>query len=81
MDTMGWDMFDIYLYVEEYQADLDADAKSAGYTVTWPATREGLRSMSSKVVIFSPDGDGGEFSCWALLSSKQSVKEFFKEWF
>lgn len=73
----GWDKFDIYAYVEEYQADLDEGARKAGFTVTWPATREGLRDNKSKVTIVAPSGEGGEFNCWLLLWSQQSVEDYF----
>jgi hypothetical protein len=77
----GWDKFDIWVHVEEYQADLDEEARKAGFTVTWPATREGLRDNKSKVTIVAPSGEGGEFNCWLLLWSEQSVEDYFREHF
>lgn len=73
----GWDKFDVYLYPEMYQADLDEEARAVGFTVAWPKTIDGLRDSKSKVRITAPSGEGGDFSCWLLLSSGQTVEDFF----
>lgn len=75
----GWDKFDVYLYPEMYQADLEEGAQNAGFTVAWPRTIHELRDIQTKIRITAPSGEGGDFSCWLLLWSGKSVEDFFWE--
>ena len=77
MDKTGWDRFDVYLYIDEYMCDRDDEATDAKFTIVWPATLDKTREAGAKVRITAPSGEGGTFDCWAFLTSKMSIEDFF----